>query len=324
MLSLLVIGGAGFVGLNIVEAALARGEDVVCFDRRPPQDAALRAFATLPGRLDVATGDVRDEGDLARAFAARPERMVYGAALTAGPDRDAATPDLILEVNLVGLAKALKAARAAGVRRSVNLGSVAAFGDAVYETDILAEDTPQPRPATLYALTKSSGETLCRRLAELWGADIRGVRLSSVFGPWEHDTGVRDTLSPQYQMALAARDGAPALLSAPGDRDWVYARDVASGVLALLDAAAPRHELYQIGPGRRFTLLDWGARLARRRPGFAPRLAAPGEAPTVHVFPPRDRGMLDIGLMRDDLGWEPRFGCAESADDYLDWLDRAG
>ncbi|HTP94589.1 MAG TPA: NAD-dependent epimerase/dehydratase family protein, partial [Burkholderiales bacterium] len=64
----IVTGAAGFVGLNIVEALLSRGEDVVAFDLAPPPPAARAEFASRPGRLRVVEGDVRDDGALAALF----------------------------------------------------------------------------------------------------------------------------------------------------------------------------------------------------------------------------------------------------------------
>ena len=69
--------------------------------------------------------------------------------------------------------------------------------------------------------------------------DIRSVRLAAVYGPWEVDSGARDTLSPFMQVALVSLSGETAILPRADRQDWVYSRDVATALLALMDVEAP-------------------------------------------------------------------------------------
>jgi len=304
----LIIGGAGFVGLSIAEALLARGDAVTLFDARAP-------YAALPGGPSVVTGDVRRDDDVARAFAANPDTTIYGAAITADATRDAAEPQRVLDVNLGGLPRAMAAARAVGVKRFILLSSASAFGDAAFRDAPLAEDDPAPAPSSLYSITKFAGEGVARRLGALWSMDVRMVRLSAVFGPWEHATGARDTLSPPFQVAQLAHAGKAVVLPRDPPRDWVYSRDVANAVLALIDKTSPRFDLYHIGPGTSWKLSEWAATL-----GATVRVGTP---PNVDLFGDRDRAMLAIGRLVDDLGYRPRFTSAEScAEDYLRWFNR--
>ena len=93
-MSVLIAGGAGFVGLNVAEALLARREAVVLFDRAPPPPEALAALGALPGRLDVVEGDVLDPEAVRGALALhgrRPEAVVQAAAVTPDAGREAST-----------------------------------------------------------------------------------------------------------------------------------------------------------------------------------------------------------------------------------------
>ena len=110
-MAVLILGGAGFVGLNIAEALLAKGETVVVFDRRPIPAAAKRAFATHPGTAIEVVGDALKDGAILSALTEnKVDRMFCAAAITAGPERDANAPRSILEVNLMGFTAALEAA----------------------------------------------------------------------------------------------------------------------------------------------------------------------------------------------------------------------
>lgn len=302
----LIIGGAGFVGMSIAETLLARGDSVTLFDAREP-------YAVLPGKPSLITGDVRRDEDMARAFAGRPDRVIYGAAITADAARDAAEPQRVLDVNLGGLPRAMAAARTSGVRRFILLSSASAFGDAAFRDAPLAEDDPPPAPSSLYSITKFAGEGVARRLGALWSMDVRMVRLSAVFGPWEHPTGARDTLSPPFQVAQLAHARQPVVLPRDTPRDWVYSRDVAGAVAALIDKANPGFDLYHIGSGATWKLSEWAAAL-----GATARV---GATANVDLFGDRDRAMLAIDRLTSDLGYRPRFtSAAACAEDYIRWF----
>jgi UDP-glucose 4-epimerase len=322
-LNILIFGGTGFVGINIASALLARGHAVTLFDRGALPGAAVQALAGFGGELDVVEGDITDshavEATIARGF----EAIVLGAAVTAGPARDAADPQSILQVNLMAQVPILMAAHRQGVRRIINLSSGSAFGAAAFRHALLDEELPC-EPVSLYAITKFASERVASRLATIWQADIISVRLSGVFGPWERLTGVRDTPSPQMQIVAALREKKEAVLSRPGVRDWIYAPDVAEAIAVLVEAPKPKHGLYNISTGNEWTALQWGQHLSDINPGFVCRLTAPGEAPTVDLHSDADRAPLSITRMEQEFGWRARFGCADSAADLNDWWLRHG
>lgn len=314
----LVFGGAGFVGLNIAERLLADGEAVVLFDRLPPPRAAAEAFAALPGSLEVVQGDVTDADAATRAMTYDVDTVVLGAAVTADATREARDPETILQVNLAALTPILRAARAAEVRRIINLSSAAVYGRAATGVAMVDEDTP-PQPAGLYGITKFASEMIGGRLAELWAMDFVHLRLSAVFGPWERATGVRDTTSPQFQITEAARRGMPALLQRPGVRDWLYAPDVARAVHAVAKAGTLQHRVYNVSSSTCWPALAWGGRLAALRPGFECRLASDGEATTINLHASADRSPLSVARLHAELGWRAAFGMEASADHLDAW-----
>lgn len=320
-MSTLIFGGGGFVGLAIAEHLLGRGDTVTLADRSPPPAAALAALGKLPGRLGTAIGDVRDAAFVASAFDAKPARVVWGAAITADAARDAADPEGVLAINLASLVPVLRHARDSGVKRVLNLSSVAAIGDAAYVPGLaeIGEDTACD-PIGLYSLTKFSTERVVARLADLWGLDALSVRLSSVYGPWERKTGERDTPSPLFQIARLATRGEKARLLAPSTRDWVLSRDVADAVVTLLDAPKPRHRLYHISSGIAFSALAFAERLTRDVPALDARLTRGDETPSVDIFGTRERARLSIARLSEEFGWRPRFAALEPAlAEYIAW-----
>jgi nucleoside-diphosphate-sugar epimerase len=324
--AILVTGGAGFVGLNVVEAFLARGEHVVVFGHEAAlPGAATRVFATLPGKVEVVQGDVRDGAALRDVFRARKVGAVFPfAAITAGPKREAENPALVLDVNVKGLLATLEAARDAGtVRRVILPSSGAVYGESAYTHAVLDEARTPPVPISLYGVTKYAVERAGLRLAAAWGLDAVAARIGATFGPWERDTGLRDSLSVHLALFQAARRGESVVIPAaplPG-YDWVYVRDLAAGLLALLDAKEPPHRVVNLASGNDFAphyaaCLD---ALARQFPGFAWRQAEPGEAPTIGWNETKARGVMNVARA-GAFGWRTRFDAMSAYQDYAGWM----
>jgi UDP-glucose 4-epimerase len=315
---ILVFGGTGFVGLNIAAALLARGHAVTLFDRAGLPPDAKKDFTAHGDRLTAIQGDVTDSQTVEKVIGAGYEAIILGAAITAGPEREARDPESILRVNLLAQTPILIAARSSGVRRIINLSSAAAYGAGAFRNVLLEEETPCD-PASLYAITKFASEKVAARLAGLWQCEVISVRLSAVFGPWERTNDVRDTPSPQAQILAALQDGREAILVRPGVRDWIYAVDVAEALTLLIEASKPKHQLYNISTGVEWSALQWGRELAALHSGFICRLTNPGEAATVDLHSPADRAPLSVSRLAEEFGWHARFGCADSAADLSAW-----
>jgi UDP-glucose 4-epimerase len=315
---ILVFGGAGFVGLNIAAALLARGHAVTLFDRAGLPPDARKDFACHGDRLTAILGDVTNSQTVEAVIAAGYEAIILGAAITAGPEREASDPETILQVNLLAQVPILTAARRFGVGRIINLSSAAAYGASAFQNMSLGEEAACD-PVSLYAITKFASERVAARLATLWPCEIISVRLSAVFGPWERMNEVRDTPSPQAQILAAMQGDREAVLVRPGVRDWIYAVDVAEAVTLLIEASNPKHLLYNISTGVEWSALQWGRELAGLHPGFICRLAEAGEAPTVDLHSSADRAPLSVSRLAQEFGWRARFGCADSAADLSMW-----
>ncbi len=305
-----IVGGCGFVGLNIAAEAVAHGNTVTLFDRTPPPLLFQTMVSTGFAAVDVTEADTLD------AFAGRGiDVLISGSAITSAAARDAAEPERVLAVNLMGFIAVLRKSRAAGITRIIKLGSVAAYGAAGARHDPLVEDETPSEPKTLYALSKFAAEVAGERLGALWEMDVRSVRLSSLFGPWERATGVRDTLSPHFQLLAMAGQGHPALLPGEGLRDWTYAPDVAAAVLALVRLDVPKHRMHNISRGHASSVLAFGQALQRHWPDFVCRIAKPGETPNIDLQIIGDRGSLSTARLTQEIGTAVQFR------DPLDMVD---
>jgi len=317
--SVLVTGGSGFVGLNLIEQLLARGEEVVSFSLASAPERAVRTFESLPGALRWVQGDVRDAPAVADALATSGARqIVHGAVITADSARERRDAAGIVSANVQGTVNVLEAARDRNVERFVYLSSASVYGANALAADVLSEEHTPPLPETLYAITKYAAEGIARRYAAVFGMPVVAARLSAVFGRWEYDTGLRDTLSPPYRLTRMAERGESVALCGDGDRDWIYAPEVAAGVIALMDAADLRYDVYNVGTGKTWNLLEWCMKLTAVWPAFSWRLASEGDGET--LLDPGNRSPLCIERILQDTDFAPSFGLDQAFEDYLAWL----
>lgn len=320
-MKVLVTGGAGYVGMNVVEALLERQDQVALLDAGELPAVNAAALAPHGAQVELINADIRDAAAVERAFSSRQiDRVIHCAAVTAGAEREAREPAASIEVNQLGTLNLLTAARNHGVRRFVYASSAAVYGESLYRLQRLYEDSSPVSPLSLYGITKFAAERMCVRLRELWQFDVVCARLGTLVGPWERATGVRDNFGTHTQLARCAMRGVTALLPRHAvRRDWVYSRDVAAGLILLLDAKAARHAVYNLSAGGDWGNVDeWCARLKAAYPGFGYRTAANDETPNIG-YTDRDRCALDIGRIESEFGFKPRT-TAEGFDDYLDWL----
>jgi nucleoside-diphosphate-sugar epimerase len=319
----LVTGGTGFVGLNVAEELLRRGERVVILGDGDLPAYARRKLSALPGLLETVRADVADRKVIDAVFAEhRPQYVVHAAVITSGEQRELTDFGRIVDVNLKGTAHILSAAAEHAVRRVVYVSSGSAYGLALFDTDAVSEGTP-PQPDTLYAITKYASEKLCARYRTLRGLDVVCTRLGSVFGPWEHDTGVRDTLSLPFQIVrLAFASDEVILPEYEPRRDWIYSRDAASGIACILRLPKTGYDIYNLSSGTRWCRLaeKCCAQLRTLFPTLAYRVSTGSERPNIGFLGSRHRAMMSIERLRSDTGFQPAFDDSNVFGDYLTWL----
>ncbi|MCB1742754.1 MAG: NAD(P)-dependent oxidoreductase [Gammaproteobacteria bacterium] len=324
-MTVLIAGGTGFIGLNLAERLLRDGHTVVLMDRSPPRPAAAAAFDRLPGRWHFVQTDVTSAVEVRQVFASHPiDRVFYGAAVTSGAQREREHPEQVMAVNVLGLAHVLKSAASTGVSRLINISSGSAYGNgglaSFGASGPLDEDRTRPLPSSLYSVSKFASEGVCRRYAALSGMDAFSVRLSTIFGPWELDSGRRDTLSGPMQAAQLALRGETAIVPRLDSKDWTYSRDVADALVALMNVREHRFDLYNISAERTCSLLDLMQVLAGHFPGFSARLAEPGEASNIVLHGDEDRLPMSSRRLRIDIGYSLGSDIEPSVNDYVEWI----
>jgi UDP-glucose 4-epimerase len=293
----LVTGGAGFIGSNLVDALLARGDEVTVLDdlstgRRVNLDGALANGAAL------AEVDVRDGAGVGALFAdARPE-LVFHLAAQIDVRKSVEDPYFDAAVNVGGTANVLEAARATGVGRVIFVSTGGAlYGEGADKQLPLPESTPIA-PLSGYGQSKYAAEGYLGLFERLHGLSGMSLRLGNVYGPRQDPLGEAGVVA--IFCGLLKNGGRPTVY---GDgtqtRDYIYVGDVVSAALA---AGATRlGGAVNIGTGREASVLDLVEILAgiEGREDFAPEFA-PERAGEVQ------RISLDATLAERELGWTPQ------------------
>jgi len=320
-----ITGSSGFVGLALTEALLRRGQHVLGLDASPPPEHALNFFNTLPGTLTYVTGDIRDVSVIDAALGSQHcETLVTLAAITADASRERRQPGLIYEVNVAGALNAIAAGARHGVSRFVHLSSGSVYGKSGYESTRLDEIRTPPQPEGLYGMSKLAAECAISRYRELHEIDLVIGRLGTCFGPWEYDTGFRDTLSAPLQLLKLAQSGQPAVLPYDSTRDWLYIRDAADAITCLINSHQLTHPIYNVAAGFEFSMSSWCRQLQTRYPAFQWRIAAPNEPGNVNLYSTKDRASMNIDKLISDTSFHPQYDMSAAFHDYIDWQTHVG
>jgi UDP-glucose 4-epimerase len=294
-----VTGGAGFIGSHVVDALVARGDDVHVLDdlsngRRENLDAA----ATLH------EADIRSDSD--RVFdEVRPEACFHLAAqadVRVSVDR----PDHDADVNVLGTIRVLEAARKHGTKIVFSSTGGAIYGEC---HEPAPEDSPR-RPLAPYGTSKLSGEEYLQTYNRLYRTTHVVLRYGNVFGPRQDPHGEAGVVAI-FMSRL--RDGERPRIFGDGSqtRDYVFATDVARATLAALDVDGG---VFNVGRGEETSVVELleaiqGTTGTHVEPEFAePR---PGEL---------QRSVLDIRRARDELGWGPEWDLDRGLTETWAWI----
>jgi UDP-glucose 4-epimerase len=299
----LVTGGAGFIGSHLVDALVARGDEVAVVDDmsagrpgRVSARAAVHKLTVTEAALAAVTAEFRPE--VVCHLAAR----IDVRASVADPVDDA-------QINVIGTVNVLEAARAVGAR--VLFGST---GAVIYGRDapIPSLEDVLPLPESPYGVAKNCAEQYVELYNRLHGTRHAVLRFANVYGPRQDPAGQVGVVAIFCARALAAQR--PVIY---GDgqqtRDFVYVADAVNAYLAALDRRRPG--IWNVGTGVEVSVLELAriiGTVAGRPvdPVFAP--ARPGEL---------RRGALSSERARRDLGWVPTVSLADGVRRVYRWIE---
>jgi dTDP-glucose 4,6-dehydratase len=305
METLLITGGAGFIGCNFVRLVLAEtGARVVVLDKLT-YAGSLENLADVIGdpRLTFVQGDISDRVDVRRAFAEHRPDAVVNFAAESHVDRSIEDPGAFVQTNIVGAFELLEAARhhVKDGFRFLHVSTDEVYGS-LGPTGAFVETTPYA-PNSPYAASKAGADHLVRAYHETYGLPALITNCSNNYGPYQFP----EKLIPLMTLNAVEGKSLPIYGDGGNVRDWIYVEDHCRGVLAALEHGRPG-EKYNLGGRSERTNLQIVDAICEILEAERPAARPYQELKTfVADRPGHDRRYaIDDAKARTELGWEPR------------------
>jgi UDP-glucose 4-epimerase len=305
----LVTGGAGFIGSNLVDALLARGDEVTVVD-----DLSTGRMGNLePGieaGAELVEMDIRDAEALSRLAGEKRPEAIFHLAAQIDVRKSLADPFFDASVNIGGTANVLEAARASQCGRVVSISTGGAiYGEGAGQELPLREDAPIA-PMSAYGQSKFAAEGYVSLHERLYGLSGVSLRLGNVYGPRQDPLGEAGVIA--IFCGLLKEGGRPTVF---GDgtqtRDYIYVGDVVSACLAAGDAEVGG--ALNIGTGRETDVLELveALRTLSGSDDFEPEFAPPRTGEVQQIT-------IDASRAGRELGWRAEMGLEEGLRVTLD------
>lgn len=307
MANILVTGGCGFVGANLVPMLRAAGHQVSIFDNL---SRGRVEFLDDPAAYHVIQGDIRDQAAM-RAAASGMDAIIHLAAYGSVVE-SVADPAENFSINADGTFRVLCAAREAGVQQVIFSSTGGALiGNATPPVS----ETSTPRPISPYGASKLAGEGYCCAFAHSYDLSITALRFANVVGPisW-HKKGA---VTAFFKAIL---NNQPMRIYGDGTatRDFLYVGDLCQGIVAALDAKLPLFNVFHLASGREVSVKEL-AEMVRTAAGLE-------DYPIEHE-PKRkgevERNFADYDLARIELDFNPSITLEQAMADTWIWFQQA-
>lgn len=254
-MSILITGGAGFIGSHLAERLLSQGADVVAIDNfNDYYDPAIkRANAARLGQHPAFTmieGDIRDAQAVEDLVARHGVTRIAHLAAMAGVRESVRQPALYLAVNYTGTFNLLEAARRHNVTQFVLASTSSVYG-ATQQLPFVETDSAD-RPLAAYPASKRAAEMLGHTYVHLHGMNVTALRFFNVYGP----AGRPDMMPMRVMNALLDGTEIPVFNGGDIHRDWTYIDDTVTGVIAALDRPLG-YEVINLGVGGPISLNEF-------------------------------------------------------------------
>ncbi len=290
MKTVLVTGGAGFIGSHLVEALVERGERVRVLDNF--STGRRKNLAAVLSDIELLEGDLRDLATVRQAVDG-VEVVFHHAAIPSVP-ASITNPAECEAVNVGGTLNLVMAGRDAGVRRVVYASSCAIYGDP--DRLPVGEDFP-PQPLSPYAVSKLTGEMYLALCQALYGIETVSLRYFNVFGPRQNPRSLYAAVVPIFIAAMSAGQSPTVYGDGEQTRDFIYVGDVVRANLLAAEAPGAAGAIVNIASGERHTVNELVQRLnALLGTQIEPAHAAPRPGDIVHSWAAVDRARSSLGF----------------------------
>jgi len=314
MRSILITGGAGFIGSHLVERLLTEGDwrITVVDDFNDFYDPSIKRSNIEPNisnsHFKLIEADIRDFFSLEEVFNEGKFDCVVHLAARAGVRPSLTETRLYVETNINGTTNLLELARQHGVKQFVFGSSSSVYGE--NKKVPFSEDDPIFNPISPYAATKAAGELLCHTYSHLYGMRIVCLRFFTVYGARQRP----DLAIHKFAKLINAGKPIPVFGDGTTRRDYTYVDDIISGVRAAIDYNQSNYEVINLGESRTVELRELISLLEKvlgKRANIERQPTQPGDVPQTFA---------DIAKARRLLGYDPQTQIEDGISLFIDWF----
>lgn len=313
----LVTGGAGFIGSNLIESLLNTGNSVVCLDNfSTGKRENIKGFIEIPG-FKLIEGDIRNYDDCLKAVTG-VEYVFHQAALGSVP-RSIKDPVSTTDVNIGGFVKMLFASKEAGIKRFIYAASSSTYGD---HPDLPKVEDKIGKPLSPYGITKYVDELFASNFASAYGIEVIGLRYFNVFGRRQDPDGAYAAVIPKFVKLLMSHKAPVINGDGSFSRDFTYIDNViqANHLAAITTGETAINQVFNVAHGERTSLNQlfkiireiaarYDVEIQKINPVYGPERA--GDIPHSHA---------SIEKAKNLLGYRPGKNVMEGLNDAVDWF----
>jgi UDP-glucose 4-epimerase len=288
-MKILVTGGAGFIGSQIVDAYIAKGHEVTVVD-----DLSTGKKKNVNARARLVTADVRDP-NLSTLFAESRFEVVNHLAAQVDVRKSVQDPFFDASVNILGTLRLLECGRAYGVRKFIFSSSGGTYYGECPNAPA-SEDNP-PRPESPYGISKASAEKYIQFYGPIYRLSYTILRYSNVYGPRQDPHGEAGVVAI-FAGKLLAKETATIYGTGEQERDYVFVSDVVSANVTALTKG--ENTAINVGTGIATSVNTLYKKMAALEKGAPAAVFAPARTGELN------RSVLDIQRAQKVLGWKPQ------------------
>jgi UDP-N-acetylglucosamine 4-epimerase len=317
--TILITGGAGFIGSNLCEYFLSKNYNVVCLDNFATGFLHNIAPFMQNPNFKLIEGDIRNSDDCKKAVS-NVDYVLHQAALGSVP-RSINDPITTNEVNVSGFLNMLVAARDAKVKRFIYAASSSTYGDSV---NLPKVENIIGNPLSPYAITKYVNELYATNFSKIYGLETIGLRYFNVFGRRQDPNGAYAAVIPKFVMQLMRHESP--IINGDGNysRDFTYIDNVVQmNELAMLTKNPEAiNTVYNTAYGDRTTLNDLVVYLKKYLAEFDPKIA------TIEVIHGPERAgdiphsLASIEKAKNKLGYHPKYDLESGLAAAVQWYSK--
>ncbi|MCT4552198.1 MAG: GDP-mannose 4,6-dehydratase [Alphaproteobacteria bacterium] len=316
MKTILVTGGAGFIGSTLSESLLIDGSNVLVidsmndyYDVRIKRDniSNLEKAAKTSGSFKFYENDIRDLDALEKIFSDNNIDNVVHLAARAGVRPSIEDPSLYMDVNVTGTTNILDMCKKYSIKKIAFASSSSVYG--ALKKGPFSEDMASMNTISPYAASKMAGEIICKTYTNLYDMNIVALRFFTVYGPKQRP----DLAINKFASLMAEGKEIPVYGDGSTQRNYTYIDDIVDGIKRAMSYNEKKFEVFNLGGDKTVSLSDliYEIENAMGKKAIIKRLPEqPGDVPLTHA---------DISKAREILGYEPKVSIKDGLKKFVEW-----